>query len=158
MGYAVPERVQPRLTLRLKAQHPKRNQLRLKLTLTNSKNQQSTWEPQVLFQMKTGSVPLGGPGTEKQDFEWGLDLTRMIEELSKGNKEQLLEELKKGKAKIEMTWTAKVSKKEEQAKGILKEAELKFWSKEDKEVLNKALLPKPLKLGKGEVKVLYPQS
>ncbi len=156
MGYAVPKRVQPRLTLRLKAQHPKRNQLRLKLTLTDSKNQQSHWEPKVLFQPKTGSVPLGGPGTENQDFEWGLDLTRMLNELSQGNQDQLLEDLKQGKAKIEMAWTGKASKKESKAEGVLKEVELKFWSKDDKEVHSQPLLKKEVPLGKEVFKINYP--
>ena len=146
LGYAVPKRVQPKLTLRLKAQHPKRNQLRLKLTLTDAKGQKKSWEPKVLFQKKTGAVPLGGPGTEKQDFEWGLDLSRMLDGLSKGNSEQVLKELQNGSAKIEMTWTAVVPKKETKAKGILKEAELKFWNKDDKEIKSKALLKSPLSI------------
>lgn len=156
MGYSVPKRVQPSLTLRLKAQHPKRNQLRLKLTLTDSENRQSSWEPKVLFQTKTGAVPLGGPGTENEDFEWGLDLTRMVEDLAKENSDKLLDELRKGKAKIEMTWTAKVPKKEEAGKGVLKEAELKFWDKNDRQVHSETLLKNAADLGDKGLQILYP--
>jgi hypothetical protein len=143
MGYAAAAKIQPRITLRLKAVYKKRNQLRLKVVMKDSKGNQTTWEPNVMFHKKTGAVPLGGPGTDNKDFEWGLDLTRMAKKLAGENIELLLNDLQKGKAKVEINLSVKTSKKDSKAKGLLKEAELKFWSKDDKQIHSESLLKKP---------------
>ena len=97
-----------------------------------------------MFHKKTGAVPLGGPGTDNKDFEWGLDLTRMAQELAEKNIELLLSDLQKGKAKVEIYLSKKAPKKDSNAMGLLKEAELKFWSIDDKQIHSESLLQKPI--------------
>ena len=150
MGYAVPSKsYQPRLTVRFKAVHSSRNQLRLKFVLTDSSHKTFSWEPRVMYQKKTGSVPLGGPGTEGKDFEWGVDLTRILQAQGR-NINSFLSDLQNEKAHVEMIWTEKKSKKseptanpEQKTENLLKEAELMIWSSGDELIHSKHLLKRP---------------
>ena len=142
MGYAVPEYSQPAMTLRIKAVYPKRNGLTLTLKLKYKDGKEVSWKPKVLFNKKTGAVPLGGPGTEGEDFELGLDLTDMAKTLKAKSVHALMQDLINGSTKLTMTWKIK----DQKSTGLLKEAELLFWNNSDKLITKFNLLEKEVEL------------
>jgi hypothetical protein len=153
MGYVVPITRQPRATVRLKAVHNKRDRLKLELAITDRHNKRYALSPNVMFQF-SGSVPLGGPGTENKDFEWGLDLTTLAEQAG-DNFEQVLKDLQLGKAKLEINFSERKSKKKIDTQGKIKEVELMFWNTDGKKISSKTLLSKEKAL-KEPFKINYP--
>jgi len=146
MAYAVPKYAEPRVTLRMKAVYPKRNNLKLKLSLKGRKQgSEVNWEPLVLFNDKSGAVPLGGPGTEGKDFELGLDLSKMAAKFN--SVDSLMKDLKSGRVKFSMTWGLK----DEKTTGLIKEIELLFWTKTGQLIAKIDFLEKEVKLEQSEV-------
>ena len=147
MGYAVPEHTQPAMTLRIKAVYPKRNALKLSLNLKDKEGKEVSWEPKVLFNKKTGAVPLGGPGTEGEDFEMGLDLSDMARAMKVKSIHTLIQNLKSGDTRLSMTWKVK----DQESTGNLKEAELLFWSNSDTLITKLNLLKNEIELKQPKV-------
>jgi hypothetical protein len=170
MGYAMPNTTQPRATIRFKALHNKRDSIHLDLSLIDRYNKRYEMNTHAMFQF-SGSVPLGGPGEENKDFEWGLDLTRLAEQ-SGSNFEQVLKDLQMGKAKLEIHFTQRkndTGKKPEKKRnkknkkssppievmGQLKEVEVMFWNKSGTITGRKNLLSKEKSLTE-PLKITYP--
>ncbi|EDM25406.1 hypothetical protein LNTAR_09741 [Lentisphaera araneosa HTCC2155] len=173
MAYAVPSNRQPRATIRFKALHNKRDNIQLGLSLIDrNNNKRYEMNTHAMFQ-NSGAVPLGGPGEENKDFEWGIDLTRLVEQ-SGNNFEQVLKDLQVGKAKLEIHFTErkkdadkkpkkKKNKKKKdkkrsppiEVKGQLKEVELMFWNKSGTMLGKKNLLFKEKTLTES-VEISYP--
>ena len=163
MGYAMPNMSEPRATLRFKAAHNKRDSIQLEVTLIDSQSKRYVMDTQAMFQY-SGPVPLGGPGAENKDFEWGLDLTRLAEQ-SDNSVEQVLKDLQSGKAKLEVSFSSRQSerkkrkKKENKSKveikGALKEVELLFWNSRGKKIAAKKILSKEKTLTQ-PLKINYP--
>ena len=107
-----------------------------------------------LFQY-SGSVPLGGPGEENKDFEWGLDLTRLAEQTGE-NFEEILKDLQLGKAKLEISFSVRKSRKKGEPKGTLKVVELMFWDKSDRNISSEMILSQEEPLSE-PLKILYPR-
>jgi hypothetical protein len=137
LAYLMAKDHQPRLTLRAKAVHNNRSRIEMKFTLTDAEGKGYTWRPNVLFQRKNGDVPLGGPGTKGESFEWGIDLTHLLEQRNKGV-EPLLEDLRQGKASLEVLWGQRAGRKA--VNGKMQELELQFWDEKDKLVKSEMLL------------------
>ena len=114
MGYAMPNSTQPRATLRFKAVHNKRDNIQLNVALIDSQNKRHVMDTHAMFQY-SGSVPLGGPGEDSKDFEWGLDLTRLAEQ-SNNSVEQVLKDLHLGKAKLEVSFSSRQNERKKRKK------------------------------------------
>ena len=96
MGYAMPNMSQLRATLRFKAVHNKRG-IQLEVTLIDSQSKRCQTHMRCsIFRIR--STRRAWP--ENKDFEWILDLTRLIEQ-SGNSIEQVLQNLQLGKAKVE---------------------------------------------------------
>ena len=128
------------------------NKIKLDLTLVDRNNKRHSWSPDVIFQF-AGAVPLGGPGTENKDFEWGHDLTAQIERSDNPN--QLYKDLYSGKAKLEISFSERTTKEKIEFDGTLKEVELMFWSSKGKKTSSKKLLTEDKSL-KEPLKVTFP--
>jgi len=166
MGYAVPNTRQPRATIRFKGVHNKRDSIQLELSIIDRQSKRYAMNTHGMFQY-SGSVPLGGPGEENKDFEWGFDLTRLAEQ-SGDNFEQILKDLQLGEAKLGINYSerqskAKTRKKNRQKskqtvpiKGKLKEVELIFWNRSGTKISSKMLLSKEKTLTE-PLTINYPQ-
>ncbi len=154
MGYAVPSTRQPRATVRFVAQHDQRDRIQLDLALIDRNQTRYVMDTHGLFQY-SGSVPLGGPGEENKDFEWGLDLTRLAEQTGE-NFEEILKDLQLGKAKLEISFSVRKSRKKGEPKGTLKVVELMFWDKSDRNISSEMILSQEEPLSE-PLKILYPR-
>jgi hypothetical protein len=146
MAYAVPGNSQPRATIRFKAQHNKRDSIKLHITMIDSQNNQYSMHTDGIFK-NSGSIPLGGPGTENQDFEWGLDITPLAEKINMST-EEVMTDLQKGNTRLIISFTKNEKMNNKRKKknlkhhnnsetvGILKELELMYWNKDGDKVFS----------------------